>query len=263
MKIDYEGRTVVVTGGTGALGHAVVELLLESDARVVVPALNDDEAQRTRFGGNDGVSIVVSGSLADEANAERFYQRVDGLWASVQIAGGFAMSPLAETSLDDFRRMMQMNAESCFLCCREAVKRMRANRDAVVGARGQRLTGGDDRELASGNDESALARGSGRLVNVAARPALSPVGGMLAYSTSKAAVAAITQSLAQELLGERLWVNAIVPSIIDTPANRMAMPKADHSLWPRPDEIARAVVFLASPQNATTSGALVPVYGAA
>lgn len=235
MQIDFNGQTVVVTGGTGALGHATVGLLLAAGARVVVPALDEKEAERATYAADERVRIVVSGSLADEGNAERFFGTVGALWASIQIAGGFAMSPLTETSLGDFRAMMQLNAESCFLACREATRRMRARGDGS----------------------------GGRLVNVAARPVLAPVGGMVAYSASKAAVATITTSLAEELKAERVWVNAVVPSIMNTPANRAAMPQANHALWPSTEDVARTIVFLASPQNATTSGALVPVYGGA
>ncbi len=102
---------------------------------------------------------------------------------------------------------------------------------------------------------------NGRIVNVAARPVLVPTAQMTAYSASKAAVAALTVSLAEELSESGIWVNAIVPSIIDTPANRAAMPDAGHGAWPKPDEIAETIAFLASPQNAVTRGALVPVYG--
>jgi NAD(P)-dependent dehydrogenase (short-subunit alcohol dehydrogenase family) len=103
----------------------------------------------------------------------------------------------------------------------------------------------------------------GRIVNVAARPALEwRMGvGMTAYTATKAAVAALTVALAEEVAKNGILVNAIAPSIIDTPANRTAMPKADHSAWPKPDEIARTIAFLASPENQVTRGAIVPVYG--
>ncbi len=105
--------------------------------------------------------------------------------------------------------------------------------------------------------------GGGRIVNVAARVVDLPIGGAVAYSVSKAGVAALTRSLAVETRGDGILVNAILPSIIDTPANRAAMPKADPARWPKPDELARAILWLASPDNRLTSGALVPVYGAA
>jgi NAD(P)-dependent dehydrogenase (short-subunit alcohol dehydrogenase family) len=105
--------------------------------------------------------------------------------------------------------------------------------------------------------------GGGRLVNVAARPALEwrTGAGMTAYTATKAAVAALTVALAEEVAKNGILVNAIAPSIIDTPANRNAMPKADHSAWPKPDQIARTIVYLASPENQVTRGAIVPVYG--
>jgi NAD(P)-dependent dehydrogenase (short-subunit alcohol dehydrogenase family) len=90
-----------------------------------------------------------------------------------------------------------------------------------------------------------------------------PAGGMIAYSTSKAAVASITQCLADELKSDRILVNAVVPSIMDTPANRNAMPDAKFDNWPKVNQVARAIAFLAGPENALTSGALVPVYGGA
>lgn len=139
------------------------------------------------------------------------------------------MGPIVDTDLSTWDRLMAMNATTCFLCCREAAK--------------------------------AMGERPGRIVNVAARPVLVPSADVAAYAASKAAVAALTRSLSEELASRSIWVNAVVPSIIDTPANRSAMPDADHSKWPDPTEIAETIVFLASPQNATTRGALVPVYG--
>ena len=141
------------------------------------------------------------------------------------------MAPLTDTSLSDFQRMMAMNAASCFLSCREAVRSIRA----------------------TGN--------GGRIVNVAAKPALVPTGGMVAYSASKAAVASMTQSLGEELASENIFVNGIVPSVMDTPANRAAMPNAAHDEWPTVDGVAQSIAFLASPRNQVSRGALVPVYG--
>lgn len=149
----------------------------------------------------------------------------------MQAAGGFAMAGVGETSAGDFRKMMDQNALTCFLCCREAIKRMREG-----GA-------------------------GGRIVNVAARPAVVPVGGMVAYSASKAVVASITLSLSEEVAKEGIWVNAVVPSTMDTPANRKGMPKADFSKWAKVEEVAATIAFLVSPQNGVTRGGLVPVYG--
>ena len=109
----------------------------------------------------------------------------------------------------------------------------------------------------------AMAGRGGRIVNVTARPGLEwrTGAGMVAYTASKAAVAALTVALAQEVVKDGILVNAIAPSTIDTPANRKSMPDADHASWPKPDEIAQTIVFLASPANQVTRGAIVPVYG--
>ena len=147
------------------------------------------------------------------------------------------MAPVADIGQADFESMMRMNTVTCFLCCREAVRAMRRS--------GRPKTDG------------------GRIVNVIARPALEPTGGMLAYSTSKAGVASLTECLAREVLEEGILVNAVAPSIMDTPANRAAMPDGDFDSWPRLEEVARTMVWLASPANALTTGSLVPVYGRA
>jgi NAD(P)-dependent dehydrogenase (short-subunit alcohol dehydrogenase family) len=171
--------------------------------------------------------------LADEAQATAYYAGLPSLWASIHLVGGFAMKPLVETSLADFERQWRTNTVTCFLACREAVRSMRQ-----TGA-------------------------GGRIVNVAARPVVQPTGGMIAYATAKAGVAALTQGLAVELAADRILVNAVLPSTIDTPANRAAMPGADHAAWPTPAEIAEAIGFLASPANTLTSGTLLPVFGRA
>ncbi len=169
--------------------------------------------------------------LDDEASTAAFYSALPPIWASIHLVGGFAMSPLTETSLADFEAQWRINTATCFLACREAVKSMRKG---GVG---------------------------GRIVNVGSRPVIAPVGGMAAYVAAKAGVASLTQTLAVELLGERILVNAVLPSTIDTPANRASMPKANHESWPKPAEIAETIAFLVSPENTLTSGTLVPVFG--
>lgn len=211
---DMQGRHVVVTGGKGALGGAVVALLEARGAIVHVPD-------------------IATVDLSHEAQATAYYAALPPLWASIHLAGGFTMSPITETSLASFEQQWRINAVTCFLSCREAVRSIRR------------------------------AGGGGRIVNVATRTVLVPAASMTSYTASKASVAAITQSLAAELVSENILVNAVLPSIIDTPANRAAMPTADHAAWPRPADIAETIAFLASPQNALTSGSLVPVYGRA
>ncbi len=230
--MDFRDRHVVVTGGAGALGRAVVEALVAAGAVCHVPCLDDAEAKRFPLQGHKQVRLTVTGSLSDERTVARFYEGIATLWASIHLAGGFAAGPLREASDTTLRQQIDMNFLSCLLCCRAAVKAM-------------------------------SARDGGRIVNVAARPGLEwrTGAGMATYAASKAAVAALTVALAEEVAPEGILVNAIAPSIMDTPANRAAMPKADHARWPKVEEVTATVLFLAAPENRVTRGAVVPVYG--
>lgn len=228
--MDFRDRHVVVTGGAGALGTAVVSLLIETGAICHVPCFDEAEAQRFRLREHRQVVLSVAGNLADETAILRLYGGIAGLWASVHIAGGFAAAPLRDTELGALRQQLDMNFVSCALCCRAAVRAM---------------------------------AGGGRIVNVAARPALEwrSGAGMVAYTASKTAVAALTVALAEEVAKDNILVNAVAPSIMDTPANRHAMPKADFAQWPKVEEVAATIAFLAAPDNRVTRGAIVPVYG--
>lgn len=239
---DMQGRLVVVTGGTGALGSAVVGRLLHRGATCVIPCFKDEELKRFPFVGYEHVHLIKGIDLADEPSVQRLYAEARthgggrGLWASVHVAGGFAYAPIATMNHADYLGQIRTNVDTCFLCCREAVKSMR--------------TGGTS---------------GGRIVNVAARPAVEPRLGanMTAYTAAKCAVAGLTQALAEEVAGEGILVNAVLPSIMDTPANRASMPSADHAKWAKVEDVAATIAFLASPENTCTRGGLVPVYGAA
>jgi NAD(P)-dependent dehydrogenase (short-subunit alcohol dehydrogenase family) len=230
--MDYRDRHVVVTGGTGALGGAVVGSLLAAGAFCHVPYIVEAEAERFAHRAHERLRLVAGTNLAEETAVARLYGGVTQLWASIHIAGGFAMAPITQTDKKALERQLEMNLVSCFLCCRAAVAALKQ-------------------------------AGGGRIVNVAARPALEPRtgAGMTAYTASKAAVAALTQALAQEVAGDGILVNAIAPSIMDTAQNRKDMPKADFAAWPKVEEVAATILFLASPENRVTRGAIVPVYG--
>jgi NAD(P)-dependent dehydrogenase (short-subunit alcohol dehydrogenase family) len=230
--VAFSGAHVVVTGGTGALGSAVVARLRQAGAVCHVTNLVAAELDHFAHKNDADVRVTSGLDLGDEAAVARFYASLPPLWGSIHIAGGFAMAPVAETSAADFEAQFRMNTLSCFLCSREAVKAIRA------------------------------AGKGGRILNVAARPGIEPRtgAGMVAYAASKGAVATMTQAMAEELAGEQIWVNAVAPSILDTPANRAAMPDAPHHLWVAPAAIAELIVFLASPDNRVTRGAVVPVY---
>jgi NAD(P)-dependent dehydrogenase (short-subunit alcohol dehydrogenase family) len=232
--VDYSDRHVVVTGGTGALGAAVVAALLARKAVCHVPHRSATDARRVPYHDHPNVRLFAESDLSDEAAVGRLFDRVPRLWASIHIVGGFAFGPLAEASTDTLTEQIETNLTTCLLCCRAAVRSM-------------------------------ARTGGGRIVNVAARPALEWRQGtnMVAYTASKAAVAALTVALAEEVARQDILVNAIAPSIMDTPANRKSMPKADHATWPKVENVARTILFLASPENTVTRGAVVPVYGRA
>jgi NAD(P)-dependent dehydrogenase (short-subunit alcohol dehydrogenase family) len=231
--MDFAGKHVVITGGTGALGTAVVSMLLKAGATCTIPYVDEAEAQRFPHRDDARVKLIAVTDLADEAMIVKVY---DGLktsgvfWASIHIAGGFAMGKIAATDKAALMAQIDSNLVSCFLCCRAAVNAM---------------TGG------------------GRIVNVAARPALEwrSGAGMTAYTIAKTGVAALTAALAEEVVKDNILVNAVAPSIMDTAANRAAMPKANFALWPKVEEVAATIVFLASADNRVTRGAVVPVYG--
>ena len=231
--MDFSDRHVVVTGGTGALGTAVTDALVKAGAICHVPYVETAEAERFTLRGHAQVKLVPVTDLSDEASVLRLFSGAPTLWASIHLAGGFAMKPVAETTPGDLMQQVDMNFITAFLCCRAAVNAM------------------------------ARSGAGGRIVNVAARPALEwrSGAGMVAYTASKAAVAALTVALAEEVAKSGILVNAVAPSVMDTPANRNAMPKADHALWPKVEEVAATILFLASSDNKVTRGAIVPVYG--
>lgn len=229
MTQHLQDRHVVVTGGTGALGSAIVAALVEQGATCHVPA------HSTGTPSADPKILIKPGiDLTDEAAVERFYGALPSLWASIHVAGGFAAAPIADAGRAVLMAQIETNFITAYLCSRAAVVAMRKS-------------------------------GGGRIVNVVSRQALEwRLGsGVTAYAASKAALAAFTVGLAQEVIADGILVNAVAPSTIDTPANRAAMPKADHAAWAAPAEIAATVVHLASPANAVTRGAIVPVYGRA
>lgn len=227
--MDFTGRQIVVTGGTGALGRAVVGTLIKSGATCHVTYMHEAEAQSFPHKQNVALHAVID--LADEATVAKLYAGVPKLWASIHLAGGFAANSIADTDKAQLMQQLETNFIACFLCCRAAV--------------------------------IAMGRNGGRIVNVAARPALEwrSGSGMIAYASSKAAVAAMTAALAEEVVKDGILVNAVAPSTMDTPANRKAMPNADFAAWPKVEEVAATIAYLASPDNAVTRGGIVPVYG--
>jgi NAD(P)-dependent dehydrogenase (short-subunit alcohol dehydrogenase family) len=231
MGQDLAGRAIVVTGGTGALGGAVIARLLAEGAICHVPSSGPDRT--FRFSAEHRVLATFNLDVGDPRAADDYYASVPDLWASIHLAGGFAMAPIKEAGSAAFTEMIDANLRTAFHCSRAAAAAM----------------------VRSGT--------AGRIVNVAARQALEPRrgAGMVAYVAAKAAVAAMTVALAEELKGEGILVNAIAPATLDTEANRTAMPKADFGKWVPLEAAAATIAHLASPGNALTSGAILPIYG--
>lgn len=222
-------RCALVTGAYGVLGAAVSEAFLHAGYRVArinhgaVPA---SEAAATTFGiGNTDLSDSAS---AAQAVAEA-YQRMGALDVVVNVAGGFAWEKLSEHSAETWQRQYALNLATCLNTCVAAVARM--------------------------------AKG-GRIINVGAMAAMRAGAGMGAYTAAKSGVHRLTESLAAELRSAEITVNAVLPTTIDTPQNRQAMPKVDPAGWTSPAAIAEVILMLASPASQAISGALIPVGGA-
>ena len=224
---------VLIAGGTGALGSAVVRELLDSGYDCAVTWIVEEERERTEAEFGDRATFVRADLVDPQGGAEEAVAAVEDLEAVVDLVGGFFSGPLVhETTWEDFDRMLRLNVAPAFNLACAAMPRM-------------------------------LQRGGGSFVAVSARPALRPFAGAAAYVTGKAAVLAFVQALDADYRSKGIRANAILPSVIDTPANRAAEPDADHSKWVQPAEIARVVRFLVSDDSAVTSGAAIPVYGRA
>ena len=229
-----EPAAVLVAGGTGALGTAVLRALLGAGHLVTATWVHEAERERAEgeLAGASGLSFVRA-DLTDAGAAEAAVAAVDDLRAVVNLVGGYAGGRLVhETDPEDFEAMLRVNLRPGFLLARAAMPRL-------------------------------VAAGGGAYVGVSARAALRPFAGAAGYATAKAGVLAFVQALDAEYRERGVRANAVLPSVIDTPANRRSQPDADHAKWVKPDEIAAVVRFLVSEESAPTSGAALPVYGRA
>jgi NAD(P)-dependent dehydrogenase (short-subunit alcohol dehydrogenase family) len=224
---------VLVAGGTGALGSAVVRDLLDAGYDCTVTWIVEKELERARAELGDRASFVRADLIDPEGGADEAVAAVGDLEAVVDLVGGFASGPLVhEGGWADFDRMLKLNLAPAVNLARAGIPRM-------------------------------LERGGGAFVAVSARTALRPFPGGSAYSTAKAAVLAFVQALDADYRKRGIRANAILPSVIDTPANRRDQPDADFSTWVQPADIAKVVRHLVSDDAAVTSGGAIPVYGRA
>ena len=222
------GKVIVVTGASGALGKVVAEVALAQGARVAgvdhAPSQLPATSNRIELGGVDLTDAAQAKKAIDAAAAH--FGRLDAL---INIAGGFAFEQVAEGDPKTWQRMYALNVLTALNASRSAIPHLEASSTA-------------------------------RIVNVGAMGALQAGAGMGAYAASKAGVHRLTEALAAEWKG-KITVNAVLPSTIDTPANRASMPKADFEKWVRPEELANVILFLASDAASAVTGALLPVSG--
>jgi NAD(P)-dependent dehydrogenase (short-subunit alcohol dehydrogenase family) len=224
---------VLIAGGTGALGSAVVRELVDAGHRCWVTWIVEGELERAQQELGGAVSFVRADLIDPAGGAEEAVAAVDDLEAVVDLVGGYSAGALVhESSWGDFDKMLRLNLAPAFNLAHAAMPRM-------------------------------VERGGGAFVAVSARAALRPFPGAAGYITAKAAVIAFVQALDAEYRKQGIRANAILPSVIDTPANRRDQPDADHSSWVQPADIARVVRHLVSDDAAVTSGGAIPVYGKA
>ena len=236
MSARFEGKVVLVAGGTGGLGRAVTLAFLEEGAKVVATYRKQEEldALKITAGVNtaqlDGFAVDVTDEAAVRQLIEKIVGKYRRLDAMVNAVGGYAGGmKLWELETKVFEQMLALNLRSGYALSRAAVRAM-------------------------------LKEGHGAIVNVASKAAVDHAGGAAAYAASKSAAVALLDSLAEDLKGSGVRVNTILPSIIDTEANRKAMPKADFAKWPKPEDIARVILFLCSDEAKVIHGAAIPVY---
>lgn len=227
--MQLEGKRIAVTGAFGTLGAAVVKAALEAGAEVaaldlaLAPPGTDPRAHA--FGGVDIADADTARKAVDAA-----VHALGGLDALVNIAGTFRWETVADGTLDTWDLLYKINLRSAVAVSKAALPHLRAS-------------------------------GAGRIVNIGAGAAAKAGAGMGAYAASKAGVARLTEALAEELKDDRITVNAVLPSIIDTPPNRADMPKAEFDRWVKPEQLADVILFLLSDRAAAITGALLPVSG--
>ncbi len=233
-----EKKTAIITGGTGALGKAITLAFLEEGAQAACTYIVDKEKKQclSLIENHEDRVVFMRTDVTKEKEVDKLIRSCKKRFGTVDIlvnvVGGFAYSPIKDTNQKTWDLMMNLNLKSAFLCSKHVLPRM-------------------------------IEQNYGKIINISSRPALKGSAGVGAYSASKAGVLNLTETIADEVKDYDINVNAVLPSTIDTPANRRDMPDADYSKWVRPEDIARVIVFLSSDDSKPISGAGIPVYGKA
>ncbi len=227
-------KHVLITGGTGGLGLGVTPTVLAQGAALItIPYLNFHEVERLKsiLTPNDFDRIqFIPSNLTDEGSVENLMKRMERLDVLIHLMGGFSMGKTHEYSFFDWKQQLDLNLNSTFLVCKHSLQKM-------------------------------LPNNYGRIVTVGSRGAVQPGGQLAAYCASKAGVVALTQAIADETKGTNITANVVLPSIIDTPANREAMGEENSDKWVKPESLAQVICFLASEAAKDVRGAAIPVYG--
>ena len=223
--MSVTGKVVLIAGGSGGLGRTIVPAFLAAGARVVTADRNPPVDH------NDG-RLILKADVTDEADARRLVDEVTGKFGRldvlVNLVGGFAMGRVMDTDVSLWQRMLTVNVTSAFLLSKAVLPHM-------------------------------VERGTGRILHMAAWAAVEPFPGAAAYLVAKSGLVALINVLALELKGSGVTVNGVLPTTIDTPANRASMPQTDPSTWTKPESIAHTLLFLASDEAAQINGATVPI----
>ena len=228
---DLHGKVVAVTGGFGSLGAAVGRTLFAAGGSIALLDRVDAARAPADLAQAMALGDVDLGSSASSSTAmARIVERFGRLDALVNVAGGFRWEKVDGGSVETWDALYQINLRTALNACQSALPHL-------------------------------LASGDGRIVNIGAGAATKAAAGMGAYAASKAGVAKLTEALAEELKDRAVTVNAVLPSIIDTVANRADMPSADFSRWVKPEQIAELIAFLLSPSARAITGALIPISG--
>ncbi len=226
-------KQVLLTGGTGGLGMGVTPAVLAQGAKVIIPYNAAPEVERLQgiLPPADFAKIrFVSVDLSQEEAVEQLVNDMGRVDVLIHLVGGFSMGKTHEYSYDAWKKDFDLNLHTTFLACKHSLRKM-------------------------------LEHGYGRIVTVGSRGAVQPGGQLAAYCASKAGVVALTQAIADETKGTNITANVVLPSVIDTPANRSAMDEQEADKWVKPESLAQVICFLASEAAKDIRGAAVPVYG--
>ncbi|AFY50267.1 dehydrogenase of unknown specificity, short-chain alcohol dehydrogenase like protein [Nostoc sp. PCC 7524] len=228
-----KGKQVLLTGGTGGLGLGVTPAVLAQGADLTITYRNPKEVERLKeiLPPADFARVnFIPANLEEESSVDNLISRMGRVDVLIHLVGGFSMGKTHEYSFYSWKREFELNLNTTFLTCKYSLQKM-------------------------------LEHGYGRIITIGSRAALEPAGQLAAYSAAKAGVVALTKAIADETKGTNITANVILPSVIDTPANRQAMGTENADKWVKPEAIAQLICFLASDAAKDIRGAAIPIYG--